>query len=220
VNTYTAVLIDSNTIIRQVDPNLPWPNALQGIDAFDGEWHSLAVTNNIVITSACWGIAFSSVEGGLIANNTVLFDTLLPSSVGCVPAVYLGSQTHEGPPSRGVAVRNNIANVISVDNLCVDVEADHNVSIGTLSWYVNGVAVFYYKHGTYWNENIVAAGGTLDEFVNFDPSSYTYNVMLKASPPARAIGAGTATGAPALDILGVTRADYAPTAGAYAAPPR
>jgi hypothetical protein len=223
VNTYTAVLIDSNTIIRQVDPNLPWPNSLQGIDAFDAEWQSLAVTNNIVITSACWGIAFSSVEGGLIANNTVLFDTLLPSSVGCYPAVFVGSQTHEGPPSRGVAVRNNIANVISVDNRCVDTEADHNVSIGLLSWYVNGVAVFYGKPGTYANENMVAAGGTEAEFVNFDPHSYTYDVELNPGspilPPAPAIGAGTANGEPALDILGVPRKDYPPTAGAYAAAP-
>jgi hypothetical protein len=79
--------------------------------------------------------------------------------------------------------------------------------------------VFYGPPGTYWNENIIAEGGTKAEFVNFDPLSYTYDVMLKASPPAPAIGAGTATGAPALDILGVKRAGYPPTAGAYAAPP-
>ena len=71
-DTYGYILIDSNTIIRQVDPNLPFPNYLQGIDAFNSEWEYLAVTNNVVITSACWGIAFASVEGGLIANNTVL----------------------------------------------------------------------------------------------------------------------------------------------------
>jgi Right handed beta helix region len=216
VNTNSYVLIDSNTIIRQVDPNLPFPNSLQGIDAFDGEYQYLTVTNNIVITSACWGIAFSSVEGGLIANNTVLFDTLLPSAVNCVPAVYVGSQTHQGPPSRGVAVRNNLANVIAVDNRCVDVEADHNVSLGQLSWYVNGVAVFYYEPGTYWNENIVATGGTAAEFQNFNPPGY-YDVMLLST--AHAIGVGTASGAPAYDILGVTRADYPPTAGAYAAAP-
>jgi hypothetical protein len=218
VNNFAYVNIDSNTIIRQVDPNLPFPNTLQGIDAFDAEWQYLSVTNNIVITSACWGIAFSSVNVGLIANNTVLFDTLVESAGDCYPAIYVGSQTHEGAPSKLVSVRNNLANVISVDNRCVDVEADHNVSLGQLSWYVKGVATFYYTPGTFGNANIIAPGGTAAEFVNFDPQpSYTYDVELL--PTAPAIGVGTATGEPALDILGVKRANYPPTAGAYAAAP-
>jgi hypothetical protein len=216
VNTYSYILIDSNTIIRQVDPHLPFPNGLQGIDAFDGEWQYLSVTNNIVITSSCWGIAFSSVEGGTIANNTVLGDGLLATAGNCLPAVYVGSQTHEGPPSNGVAVRNNLANVISFDNRCKNVVGDHNVSIGLLSWYNDGVALFLYEPGTYWNDNIVVPGGTLAEFQNFDPPA-SYDVELL--PKAPAIGAGTTTGAPALDILGVSRANYLPTAGAYAAAP-
>src|SRR5208282_3942449 len=217
VNTYSYIQIDSNTIIRQVDKNLPFPNSLQGIDAFDSEWQYLEVTNNIVITSACWGIAFASVEGGLIANNTVLADGLMATAGNCYPAVSITSQTHEGPPSNGVVVRNNLANVISFDNRLANVEGDHNVAIGALNWYVNGVAAFYYEPGTYWNENIVATGGTLAEFQNFNPPGYTYDVELL--PNAQAIGAGTATGAPAYDILGVIRANYPPTAGAYAAGP-
>ena len=55
-NNYSQILIDSNTIIRQTDPNLPFPKiGLQGIDAFDSDWTYLTVTNNIVVTSACWG---------------------------------------------------------------------------------------------------------------------------------------------------------------------
>ena len=215
VNTYGYILIDSNTIIRQVDPNLPFPNYLQGIDAFDSEWEYLAVTNNIVITSACWGIAFASVEGGLIANNTVLADGLLPEN--CFPAVSISSQTHQGPPSSGVAVSNNLATVIAWDNRCVNVEGDHNVALGQLAWYVNGAAVWYYEPGTYWNENIVATGGNAAEFQDFNPLGHTYDVELL--PTAKAIGNGTATGEPAYDILGVTRAKYSPTAGAYAAAP-
>src|SRR5208282_4331037 len=34
---YSNVVIDSNRVIRQTDPNLPFPNDLQGIDAFDGD---------------------------------------------------------------------------------------------------------------------------------------------------------------------------------------
>ncbi len=69
--------------------------------------------------------------------------------------------------------------------------------------------------GTYANGNIIDSGGAKSEFVSFNPAALTYNTMLKAG--AQAIGAGTATGAPALDIFGATRA--APyTAGAYAYP--
>ena len=60
VNNFSHILIDSNTIIRQTDPNIKFPAGLQGIDAFDGEWTGVTVTNNVVITSACWGIAFSA----------------------------------------------------------------------------------------------------------------------------------------------------------------
>ena len=50
------------------------------------------------------------------------------------------------------------------------------------------------------NGNIIDSGGAKSEFVNFNPSTLTYNMMLKAGAPA--IGAGTATGAPTVDILG------------------
>jgi hypothetical protein len=72
--TFSNVVIDSNRIIRQTDPNLPFPTYLQGIDAFDGDWANLRVTNNFVVTSACWGIGYASVHGGKIINNTVVAD--------------------------------------------------------------------------------------------------------------------------------------------------
>src|ERR1700678_3773373 len=40
------VVIDSNRVIRQTDPKLPFPTYLQGIDAFDGDWTNITVTNN------------------------------------------------------------------------------------------------------------------------------------------------------------------------------
>ena len=219
VNNFEAIVIDSNTVIRQTDPNLAFPGGLQGIDAFNSNWTYLWVTNNVVITSACWGIAFSSVHGGLIANNTVVSDGLLATSGGCSPAVSVGDKTAGGSSSDDVTVINNLANVISVYNLDPGVTAGHNVGMATagpvFSWYVNGVAKFYGSPGTYGNANIIAAGGPAAEFVDFDPSTLTYNVMLKAGAPA--IGAGLATGDPAVDILGVTRtAPY--DAGAYSYP--
>ena len=116
-------------------------------------------------------------------------------------------------------VRNNLANVVTVYNLDPGVEADHNVGMATagavFAWYVGGVATYYGSPGTYGSANIIAPGGPEGEFIDFNPSALTYNVKLKAG--ARAIGAGVVTGAPTVDILGVTRtAPY--DAGAYSYP--
>ena len=54
--------------------------------------------------------------------------------------------------------------------------------------------------GTYASGNIIDSGGAKSEFLNFNPSTLTYNVMLRAG--AQAIGAGAADGAPTIDILG------------------
>ena len=163
VNNFESIVIDSNTVIRQTDPNLAFPGGLQGIDAFNSNWTYLTVTNNVVITSACWGIAFSSVHGGLIANNTVVNDRLLAASAVCSPAVSVGDKTPGGFSSAGVTVINNLANVISVDNLDPGVAAAHNVGMATagpvFAWYVSGVAKYYGSPGTYGNANIIAAGG-------------------------------------------------------------
>jgi hypothetical protein len=108
---------------------------------------------------------------------------------------------------------------LDVDTRNSGVVADHNVAMfspgARISWYVNGVAQLLGKPGTYANGNIIDSGGAKSEFVNFSPSTLTYNVMLKKG--AQAIGPGTATGAPSVDILGVKRiAPY--TAGAYSYP--
>ena len=221
VNYFSNILIDSNTIIRQVDPNLPYPSYLQGIDAFDEDWTDITVTNNIVITSACWGIAYSSIHSSTIANNTVIEDGLLPMSGNCGPTVSVSDKTPESPnSSSNTTVSNNLATVIIVDNLDSGVEADHNVIVsingkGLFAQYVNGVEVYDSKPGTYGTSNIIDSGGAASEFVSFSPSALTYNMMLKASAPA--INAGNAMEAPADDILGLARtAPY--TAGAYGYP--
>ena len=54
VNNFQNILIDSNLIVRQTDPELAFPTYLQGIDAFDSDWTNMTVTNNVVITSACY----------------------------------------------------------------------------------------------------------------------------------------------------------------------
>ena len=64
------------------------------------------------------------------------------------------------------------------------------------------------------NGNIIETQGAKGEFVNFNPATLTYTILLKSN--AQAIGAGVA-GAPTTDIVGVTRrTPYA--VGAYAYP--
>ena len=117
-------------------------------------------------------------------------------------------------------VRNNLTSQLEINTPTPSVTADHNVvMLGSVSpeliWYVNGVVQYLGKPGTYTNSNIIDSGGPNSEFVNFNPSTLTYNLMLKAG--AQAIGAGTAAGAPTVDILGAARA--APyTASAYGYP--
>jgi hypothetical protein len=104
------------------------------------------------------------------------------------------------------------------------VEADHNVILccngqgARIYWTVYGTNQFLGSPGAYNNgpnvNNIIDRLGPTGEFVNFSPSTLTYNVMLK--PGAQAIRAGSAAG-PRLDILGYTRAP--PFAvGAYSHP--
>lgn len=219
LNYFQNILIDSNLIIRQTDPGLSFPNVLQGIDAFDSDWTNVTVSNNVVVTSACWGIDFSSIHKSRIVNNTVVGDGLI-ATPGCTATVAIGDKTHEGPSSSNTVLRNNLASRLIIDNRNSGVEADHNVIMHgsvepLIAWYAGGAIQYLGDPGTYAGSNVIDSGGTASEFVNFNPARLTYNLMLKSV--ARAIGAGTMTGAPALDILGAART--APTtAGAYAFP--
>jgi hypothetical protein len=216
INHFQNVLIDGNLVVRQTDPELSFPTYLQGIDATNSDWTNVTVTNNVVVTSACLAISFSSIHNGLIANNTVIEDGLV-STPGCAAGIIVGTATYLGEPSSNTAVRNNLASRISVDNRNSGVVADHNVGVSGASpqfnWYVGGVAQYYGKPGIYDNGNVIDVGGVSSEFVNFNPATLTFNVMLKAG--AQAIGPGTTAGA--VDILGVTRTSpYA--VGAYSYP--
>ena len=217
-NAFSNILIDSNLIVRETIPNNPFPNYLQGIDAFDEDWTNITVTNNVIVTSACHGITFLSIHNSLIANNTVLNDGLF-SVPGCVAAINIGGASHEGPLSTNTVVRNNLTSQLNVDTRNTGVVPDHNVVLCCgpgpfISWYVNGVAQFLSQPGTYMNGNIIETEGAKGEFVNFNPATLTYTILLKST--AQAIGAGVA-GAPTIDMVGYTRtAPYA--VGAYSYP--
>jgi len=217
-NAFSNILIDSNLIARETVPNNPFPTYLQGIDAFDEDWTNVTVTNNVVITSACHGITFTSIHNGLIANNTVLNDGLFPVP-GCIAAINVGGASHEGRVSTNTVVRNNLTSQLNIDTRITGLVPDHNVVLCCgpgpfISWYVNGVVQYLSQPGTYMNGNIIDTEGAKGEFINFNPATLTYTVLLKSS--AQAIGAGVA-GAPTTDIAGYTRkAPYA--VGSYAYP--
>jgi hypothetical protein len=218
LNYFSNILIESNLVVRQTDPQLAFPQYLQGIDAFDEDWTNVTVTNNVVVTSACYGISFSSIHNSLIAGNTVVEDGLF-STPGCIAAIDVGGATHEGPLSTNTVVRNNLTSQLNVDTRDSGVTADNNVAMccgpgPEIAWYVNGVIQYLTQPGTYANGNIIDTGGTKAEFLNFNPATLTYTVLLKST--AQAIGAGVA-GAPTIDIIGSTRtAPYA--VGAYSYP--
>jgi Right handed beta helix region len=219
---YTNVVIDSNRVIRQTDPNLPFPNALQGIDAFDGDWTNLQVTNNVVVTSSCWGIGTGSVHHGRIINNTVLSDEARPTAGNCKPLLTLGNRTHDGTSSNDVIVRNNLANGINVWNVDPSVVMDHNICATIkgaciILAYENGKPRWgVYKPGMYYDHNLIDRRGAESQFVDFDPARFAFDLRLKAG--ASAIGAGNPAEAPATDITGAGRGNPVDV-GAYAYKP-
>jgi Right handed beta helix region len=204
------VVIDSNRVIRQADPKLPFPTYLQGIDAFDGDWTNVTVTNNVVVTSACWGIFLSSVHGGRIVNNTVVADGLLPQPGNCKPLVVVGGSTHQGSPSNDVIIRNNIANGLNIDNTKPNMTMDHNICLGIngrcqIVTVVNGKLDWgTIKPGMHGDHNFIDGRGAGGMFVNFDPAKFVFDLRLR--PDASAIGAGNAAEAPPVDITGAPRA--------------
>jgi hypothetical protein len=88
------------------------------------------VTNNVVVTSSCWGIDLGSVHHGRIINNTVLSDERRPTNGICKPVVAVGDRTHDGSSSNDVVVRNNLSNGYYIYNIDPDMVLDHNICAG------------------------------------------------------------------------------------------
>jgi hypothetical protein len=208
-NAFSNILIDSNLVIRQTDPKLAFPAYLQGIDAFDEDWTNVTVTNNVVVTSACWGIGYASLHSSKIINNTVVADGLMPLPGNCKPLVSVGDKTHEGPSSNDVIIRNNIANGLNIYNTNPNMTMDHNICLGIkggcqILTYANGKPIWgVYKPGMHGDHNIIDGRGAAGMFVSFDPAKFVYDLRLR--PGAPAIGAGNSIDAPAVDMTGAPR---------------
>jgi len=212
---FSNVVIDSNRVIRQTDPHLSFPNFLQAIDAFDGDWTNLTVTNNVVLTTSCWGMSFASVHHGRFINNTVLSDewpsSKWPRPAGnCKPLLSVSNMTHDGSASNDVIIRNNLTNGLSVYNLDPDMVMDHNICAAIngacriLAYFPDGKTNWgILKPGVYGDANLIDRRGAESQFVAFDPNKLLFDLRLKSG--ASAIGAGNPAEAPARDITGAAR---------------
>ena len=121
--TGTNVLIDSNLVINQTDPALPWAGTMQGISEFDGAWDGIQIVNNVVIAAAYHGIALYGAHNATIINNTV-FGNFVAAN-GDVNETWIGVFDNGGSPPVNVVVRNNISGLYSLAG--TGVTADHNV---------------------------------------------------------------------------------------------
>lgn len=227
-NKYGNILIDSNIVIRQTDPNLQYPSYLQGIDAFDEDWTTFTVTNNVVVTSSCYGFVFGSIHNALIADNTAVNDGQVVSS-GCAPQINIQNTTHEGLPSTNVQVSNNTASQYFLYTTPTNgVISDHTIIIplagqggATVAWEVGGSPVFLNSPGTYTNSDngstvTISSAGPAATYVNYSPSTYTYDLHPLSTGPLA--GAGTSgSPLPSIDITGVDRAQPYDV-GAYTRP--
>ena len=110
------------------------------------------------------------------------------------PALSVGDTTYEGPEQQH-RVRNNLASRLLTSILAIAaLSPDHNVVLCSAqapdsAGMSTASPSIFGNPGTYANGNIIDSGGAKSEFVNFNPATLTYNVMLKAG--AQAIGAGT-----------------------------
>ena len=213
-NKFSDILIDGNLVTRQTDPKLAFPTYLQGIDAFDEEWTNLTVTNNVIITSACWGIGYASLHDGRIINNTVIDDgtdagTKNPAGkVVCRPMTVAGDKTHQGSSSSDVIVRNNIVSGLNIYDLNPNMTMDHNICVTIngkcpILRYVGGKPKWVDKPGEYADHNLIERKGAGGMFVSFDPAKLVYDLRLK--PGASAIGFGNPAEAPPVDMTGAPR---------------
>jgi hypothetical protein len=226
-NAFSNILIDSNRIIRNTDPTIPFPTGMQGIDAFDEDWTNMTVTNNVIVTTACWGMDLASIHDSLVANNTVLDDGNPIGHSGCTLSLTVGAASHEGPNSSNTRVTNNFASQIWVFNGHTPSmpPPDHNVAVGPQT---SGHGVMYWSgpgnateislsKSSDANGNVPVNTGPAGQVVSFNPTTGVYDLHLLSTSLAVGKGspvAGVGAPLPASDITGMPRVS-APPAGAY-----
>ncbi len=169
-------------------------NYMQGISIFDGKWDGVEIINNVVVTNTWHGVALYGVENAKVINNTVL-----PSRPEKFMTWIMVHPGKDKRPSSNVVVRNNIAGQIIVGGL--NVEADHNIAVGR----IHGLQLRNVDPATMsatFSSNLENVPPDM-LFRNFDIVGGALDLRL--APKSPALRAGSAEGAPALDIDGRPR---------------
>lgn len=188
VNHYHDISIDSNVMIGKTEAANTMYTYTQGIDTFDEEWYNLSATNNTIIESSCYGISFSSVHGGEIANNIMMYDNLQVVP-GCsrLGAGAAGS-SHEGTPTDHVHMHHNIGQTFTID-LSSSNTWDNNIATGNDAQYTPitaGVVNWGYVPGPTDTNKMDR------QFSLFAPTAYRFTMTAPAGSLSATIGAGPA----------------------------
>lgn len=152
------------------------------IDQTDGHFNRLVITNNIV-TCVAGGIEVASVSDSVESNNTVVGKLGTFTAAG---AIFTSKNT--------LVIRDNLITAMGV--LDASVTIDHNTIIGSSGFVgqiiCNGALTNVQAPGTYCGNTVQNAAALTSVFNNYDPSTLTYDLTLKAGSTV-AIGQGVAT---------------------------
>ena len=180
--TSNRILIDSNTIIWQLDPNLPFPtgSAIAGAIAWGGnagDWTSMQVTNNKIYWTPTSSTASHSAGPMTASSRTTHspvasfrpsgFDTnvLIKNNLSSGMQCTNGDQV-------GVTMQNNV--------LYQGGSSINIVCFGGVAVTISGAA------GTYLGGNIVDSGGVLSEITAANGTTLAFLTSICFRPPRRA----------------------------------
>lgn len=197
------IWIDSNLIIYQEDPALPFgPGAFNGaITQTNDQWTNLFITNNLVALSSDWlhGLGIGGCNDCVMANNTVNNKLEVNKSDLTRGSIYNSSN---------ILVTNNIVNRSSCTDANPTVNMTNNIimkstdNLNTVCY--NGVISAPF--GATGNLSLIGGNyldttGVNSELTNVDPTTLTYNFHLLSTAPARGFGQ-SALPRPLTDYLG------------------
>lgn len=145
----------------------------QGINAFDGEWDNVTVSNNVVVTNNGCGIVFMKPSNSRFFNNIVLSSDPELSSVSL--DVVAGK---DGKKPVNNLVYNNLVDSLKIDN-GGGVKAEGNVVLQVIASKANS----YPKKG---DNTLLEKGNTGSNAVvtKIDAANGVYDVRVRKDGPA------------------------------------
>lgn len=122
---YSNVKVINNFFQDVTDPARRFISRYQGISVFDGLYTHFLIKNNTVIAGAYHGISMYWGKNGVIENNTLLAN--LPDySRKLAIRVFKSKQ---GDLAENVIVRNNLANIYSVNAGMINIHLINNATV-------------------------------------------------------------------------------------------